>query len=54
MERLGIKEGEYIESKMVTRAVENAQKKVDQCTLKVENIFLEYDDVANEQKKSYL
>ena len=33
MERLGIEEGEHIESRMVTRAVENAQKKLNQCTL---------------------
>ncbi len=40
MERIGIEEGEHIESKMVTRAVENAQKKkLKLCTSSQENIF---------------
>ena len=51
MERLGIKEGEYIESKMVTRAVENAQKKVESMHFESRKHLLEYDDVANEQRK---
>ena len=52
MERLGIKEGEHIESKMVTRAVENAQKKVEQMHYESRKHLLEYDDVANEQRKT--
>ncbi|AXK48827.1 preprotein translocase subunit SecA [Aliarcobacter trophiarum LMG 25534] len=51
MERLGIKEGEYIESKMVTRAVENSQKKVEAMHFESRKHLLEYDDVANEQRK---
>ena len=51
MERLGIKDGEYIESKMVTRAVENAQKKVESMHFESRKHLLEYDDVANEQRK---
>lgn len=51
MERLGIKEGEYIESKMVTRAVENAQKKVESMHFESRKHLLEYDDVANQQRK---
>ena len=51
MERLGIEEGEYIESKMVTRAVENAQKKVESMHFESRKHLLEYDDVANEQRK---
>lgn len=51
MERLGIKEGESIESKLVTRAVENAQKKVEGLHFEARKHILEYDDVANEQRK---
>ncbi|WP_458699465.1 preprotein translocase subunit SecA [Sulfurospirillum sp. 1307] len=52
MDRLGIEEGEHIESKMVTRAVENAQKKVEQMHFESRKHLLEYDDVANEQRKT--
>ncbi|WP_033915678.1 preprotein translocase subunit SecA [Campylobacter sputorum] len=52
MERLGIKDGEHIESKMVTRAVENAQKKVESLHFESRKHILEYDDVANEQRKT--
>jgi preprotein translocase subunit SecA len=51
MERLGIEEGEHIESRMVTRAVENAQKKVENLHFESRKHLLEYDDVANEQRK---
>ena len=51
MERLGIEEGEHIESRMVTRAVENAQKKVEQMHFESRKHLLEYDDVANQQRK---
>ncbi len=51
MERLGIEEGEHIESKMVTRAVENAQKKVESLHFESRKHLLEYDDVANQQRK---
>ena len=46
MERLGIKEGESIESRMVTRAVENAQKKVENLHFESRKYVLEYDDVV--------
>ncbi len=52
MERLGIEEGEHIESKMVTRAVENAQKKIENMNFESRKHLLEYDDVANEQRKT--
>ena len=51
MARLGLKEGEHIESGMVTRAVENAQKKVEAMHFESRKHLLEYDDVANEQRK---
>ena len=52
MDRLGIEEGESIDSKMVTRAVENAQKKVESLHFESRKHILEYDDVANEQRKT--
>ncbi|WP_187843642.1 preprotein translocase subunit SecA [Helicobacter pylori] len=52
MEKLGLKDGEHIESKLVTRAVENAQKKVENLHFESRKYLLEYDDVANEQRKS--
>ena len=52
MERLGIEEGEHIESGIVTRAVENAQKKVESMHFESRKHLLEYDDVANEQRKT--
>jgi len=51
MNRLGLEEGEHIESGMVTRAVENAQKKVESMHFESRKHLLEYDDVANEQRK---
>ncbi|QKF92088.1 preprotein translocase subunit SecA [Campylobacter sp. CCUG 57310] len=52
MDRLGIEEGESIDSKMVTRAVENAQKKVENLHFEARKHILEFDDVANEQRKT--
>ncbi|OCS03677.1 preprotein translocase subunit SecA [Campylobacter fetus] len=52
MDRLGIEEGESIESRLVTRAVENAQKKVEILHFESRKHILEYDDVANEQRKT--
>lgn len=52
MNRLGIEEGEHIESRMVTRAVENAQKKVETMHFEARKHLLEFDDVANEQRKT--
>lgn len=52
MDRLGIEEGESIESRIVTRAVENAQKKVESLHFESRKHLLEYDDVANEQRKT--
>jgi len=51
MERLGVEDGEYIESAMVTRAVEKAQKKVESMHFEGRKSIVEYDDVANEQRK---
>ena len=52
MSRLGLEEGEHIESGMVTRAVENAQKKVESMHFESRKHLLEYDDVANKQRRA--
>jgi preprotein translocase subunit SecA len=51
MDRLGIQRGEHIDSKIVTRAIENAQKKVETMHFEARKHILKYDDVANEQRK---
>ncbi|MBZ8008060.1 preprotein translocase subunit SecA [Campylobacter sp. RM9334] len=50
--RLKIAEGESIESSLVTRAVASAQKKVENLHFESRKHILEYDDVANEQRKT--
>jgi len=52
MNRIGVKEGEYIDSKLVTRSVESAQKKVEALHYESRKHLLEYDDVANFQRKA--
>lgn len=52
MEKLGLKDGEHIQSGLVTRSVENAQKKVESLHFESRKHLLEYDDVANEQRKA--
>ncbi len=52
MELLGLKDGEHIESSLVTRSVESAQKKVENLHFESRKHLLEYDDVANEQRKA--
>ncbi len=51
MERLGIERGEHIQSKIVTRSIEGAQKKVETMHFENRKHILKYDDVANEQRK---
>lgn len=52
MNRLGVEKGEYIDSKLVTRSVEKAQKKVESMHYESRKHILEYDDVANHQRKA--
>ena len=52
MNKLGVEEGEYIDSKIVTRSVEKAQKKVENQHYESRKNILEYDDVANHQRKA--
>lgn len=51
MKRLGMKEGEAIEHPWVTRAIENAQRKVEARNFDIRKQLLEFDDVANDQRK---
>jgi preprotein translocase subunit SecA len=51
MQKLGMKENEVIEHTIVTKAVENAQRKVEGHNFDIRKALLEFDDVANEQRK---
>ncbi len=51
MDRLGMKEGENIEHSMITKNIENAQRKVEQNNFGVRKRLLEYDDVMNSQRE---
>jgi preprotein translocase subunit SecA len=51
MNRLGMKEGEPIEHRLVSRAIEGAQKKVEAMHFEVRKHLLEYDNVANQQRQ---
>jgi len=52
MDRLGMEEDVPIEHKWVSKAVENAQKKVEERNFDIRKHLLEYDDVMNQQRKS--
>ncbi len=49
--RAGMREGEAIESKLLTRQIERAQRKVESHNFDIRKNLLEYDDVANDQRK---
>lgn len=51
MERLRLPEGEPIEARMVTRSIESAQRKVEARNFDIRKQLLQYDDVANDQRK---
>lgn len=51
MQRIGMDQGEAIEHPWVTRAIENAQRKVEGRNFDIRKQLLEYDDVANDQRK---
>jgi preprotein translocase subunit SecA len=51
MQKLGMQEGEAIENAWVTRAIENAQRKVEAHNFDIRKQLLEYDDVANDQRR---
>ena len=50
MDTLGFKDGEMIEHSMITRSIENAQKKVEENHFGIRKNLLEYDDVMNKQR----
>ncbi len=51
MQRLGMERGQPLEHRLVTRAIENAQRKVETRNFDMRKSLLEFDDVANEQRK---
>jgi preprotein translocase subunit SecA len=51
MQRLGMKDGEAIEHPWVTRAIENAQRKVEARNFDIRKQLLDYDNVANDQRR---
>ena len=50
LDRLGFKEGDMLESKMVTKSIENAQKRVEENNFGIRKRLVEYDDVMNAQR----
>ena len=51
MDRMGVQEGEVIQSGMMTKAIERAQKKVEENNFGIRKRLLEYDDVMNSQRE---
>jgi preprotein translocase subunit SecA len=51
MKRIGLEKGAVLESRMLTNSIENAQRKVEAHNFDIRKQLLEYDDVANEQRK---
>lgn len=49
--RIGIEEGEYIDSRLITRSVESAQKKVEIMHYESRKDVIQYDDIANKQRE---
>ena len=54
MQRLGMEKGEAIEHKMVSNSIEKAQKKVEGRNFDIRKQLLDFDDVANDQRKTGL
>ena len=52
-DRVGVEEGEAIENKLLTRVIENAQKKVESRNFDIRKHLLEYDDVPNRQRQAF-
>ncbi|CAL2083502.1 preprotein translocase subunit SecA [Tenacibaculum sp. 190524A05c] len=51
MDRLGLKEGEVIQDRLITKSIERAQKKVEENNFGIRKRLLEYDDVMNSQRE---
>ena len=52
-DRVGVEEGEAIENKLLTRVIENAQKKVEGRNFDIRKQLLDYDDVMNKQRQAF-
>ncbi len=52
-DRVGVEEGEAIENKLLTKVIENAQKKVEARNFDIRKHLLEYDDVMNKQRQAF-
>ncbi len=52
MSKMGVKEGEVIQHRMITRSIERAQKKVEENNFGIRKRLLEYDDVMNSQREA--
>ncbi|MDJ0852828.1 MAG: preprotein translocase subunit SecA, partial [Myxococcota bacterium] len=52
-DRVGVEEGEAIENKLLTRVIENAQKKVEARNFDIRKHLLDYDDVMNKQRRAF-
>ncbi|MGH0030224.1 MAG: preprotein translocase subunit SecA [Myxococcota bacterium] len=52
-DRVGVEEGEAIENKLLTRVIENAQRKVEARNFDIRKHLLEYDNVANSQRQAF-
>ncbi|NLW81416.1 MAG: preprotein translocase subunit SecA [Desulfovibrionales bacterium] len=51
MEKLGLEDGQTIENSLITRSIENAQKRVEGHNFEIRKQLLEYDDVMNQQRE---
>ena len=51
MQRVGLEDGEAIEHRMLSGAIERAQKRVEGRNFDIRKVLLEYDDMANEQRQ---
>jgi preprotein translocase subunit SecA len=51
MDKMGMEEGQAIENNMISRAIENAQRRVEGHNFEIRKQLLEYDDVMNQQRK---
>jgi preprotein translocase subunit SecA len=52
-DRVGVEEGEAIENRLLTRVIENAQKKVEARNFDIRKHLLDYDDVMNKQRQAF-
>jgi preprotein translocase subunit SecA len=52
-DRVGVEEGEAIENRLLTRVIENAQKKVEARNFDIRKHLLDYDDVMNKQRRAF-